>query len=450
MATMRMILLVAMRNLIQAKRRTAFLGTALGLVTMLLVLLMSLSQGISDNIIKSATTLTTGHVNVAGFFKATPRDSAPLITEASALKKLVKENVPEVDYVVDRNRGWSRVISPTGALSSMLAGVDVTEEPKLLEVIQLAKQSDYKEGGDDVILGDAAKLTSPNSAIIFATQAERLQVDVGDKVTLRTQDFNGRANTIDVEIIAVARDIGLLSNFSVFVPKQVVLDLYQLKPDTSGAVQIYLKDIDQAPQVMSKLREVLESGGYTLMEYQPAPFFAKFETVSGEDWIGQKLDLTTWSDEVEFLTWILTALDTISFSLVGILIMIIAVGVMNTMWISVRKRTGEIGTLRAIGMSRSRVFLMFICEAFLLGFIASLIGALVGASIAISVTAAQVQIPVDAVRAILLSDTLVLAVTPRQLVGAVALLTSFTVVSAMWPSIRAARMQPVEAIGQAE
>ena len=450
MATLRMILTIAMRNLIMARMRTFFLGTALTLVTMLLVILMGLSQGISNNIVRSATTLSTGHVNVAGFFKATSTDSAPLITNASELKQIVRENTEGLDYVVDRNRGWARIISPTGALASLILGVDIVEEERLVDVLQLAPQSDYKVGGSDKVLGDASKLTDPNTVVLFATQAERLEVDVGDKLTLRSQTRSGQANTVDVTIVAVARDIGILSNFSMFVPKQVVLDLYQLKPDTSGAIQIYLDDIDRSREVMEHLRLVLDKKGYELMEYQPAPFFAKFGTTSGEDWIGQKIDLTVWSDEVEFLMWILTALDTVSFSLIAILIAIIAVGVMNTMWISVRKRTSEIGTLRAMGMTKSRVFLLFIFEAFLLGLFASLLGATLAAVIALSINAAEITIPVDAVRAILLSDKLVLAIGPQQFLGAIAMLTSFTVISAMWPSIRAARLQPVEAIQQTE
>ena len=34
------------------------------------------------------------------------------------------------------------------------------------------------------------------------------------------------------------------------------------------------------------------------------------------------------------------------------LLVIIAVGIMNTLWIAIRERTREIGTLRAIGMQR--------------------------------------------------------------------------------------------------
>ena len=450
MATIKMILLIAVRNLWMARRRSLFLGGALSIVTTLLVLLMALSQGMSDNMIRSATTLTTGHVNVAGFYKATSSDSSPLITDTSKLKAIVEESIPEVDYVVSRGRGFARVTSETGALSSLLAGVDLEQEPALLDVLESAPESFYKEGGSDTIKGDVQKLKDPNSVIIFATQAERLEVGVGDRLTLRVQSFTGMANTVDVTIVAVARDIGLLSNFSMFVPSEVIQELYQLKPDTSGAIYVYLHDIDKSAVVMARLREVLHKEGYELMEYQPAPYFAKFGTVSGEDWTGQKLDLTMWSDEIEFLTWILTALDTVSFGLIGILVAIIAVGVMNTMWISVRKRTTEIGTLRAVGMSKSRVWWLFISEAALLGLITALVGVLCGALVVLTVNALEIRIPVDAVRAILLSDTLNLSLKPDQVFNAVGVMTFFTTLSAMWPAFKAANLQPVEAIQQSE
>ena len=448
--TLRILVTIAARNLIAARRRTFFLGGALALVTTLLVLLLSLSGGISDNIVRSATTLTTGHVNVAGFFKATPSDAAPLITQADRITEITRRTLPDVDYVVQRGRGWARVVSPTSALQSLIVGVNIDQEPQLLQVIELAPQSEYVEGGAEKILGDADGLSRSNTAILFATQAERLEVKVGDKVTLRAQNVQGQANTIDVTIVAVARDIGLLSNFSVFVPNQVVRDLYRLKPDTAGAVQVYLKDIDDAPQAMVALRAALEGEGFEMMEYQAAPFFAKFGTVRGEDWVGQKLDLTTWEDEVEFLTWILTALDTVSLFLITILVVIIAVGVMNTMWIAVRRRTREIGTLRAVGMSRLRVWAMFVLEAAMLGLVASTIGALCGVAIALTINALHIQIPIDAVRAILLSDTLRLSVRPSMVASAIGALTLFTVLSALWPSIKAARLQPVEAIHQTE
>ena len=63
---------IALRNLIQARRRTGVLFIAVATVTGMLVLLQAMSQGINDNLVTAATTLSAGQINVAGFFKATP------------------------------------------------------------------------------------------------------------------------------------------------------------------------------------------------------------------------------------------------------------------------------------------------------------------------------------------------------------------------------------------
>jgi ABC-type antimicrobial peptide transport system permease subunit len=88
------------------------------------------------------------------------------------------------------------------------------------------------------------------------------------------------------------------------------------------------------------------------MDPDPRAFWFKFETVNREGWTGQKLDVTTWEDEISFIQWTVTAITWLSYTLIGILLVIIVVGLMNTMWISIRERTREIGTLRAIGMQR--------------------------------------------------------------------------------------------------
>lgn len=443
---MRIISLIAIRNLLQARRRSFFLGGAISIVTMLLILLVSLSAGISRNLVEAATTLSAGHVNVSGFYKSTPSASSPIITDYAQVRKIVEANTPGLDYVIDRHRGWAKVVSPTASLQSGLSGIDVAQEDVLFEAIQLAKESEYLDGGRDEVLGDPGQLANDATALLFASQARRLGVTVGDVVTVRSEAAGGQANTIDLTVVAVARDVGLLSSWTVFTPTSAILDLYQLRPTTTGAIQVYLDDIDDAAAVMSHLREVLAKEGYILMDYLPQPFFFKFDAVASEDWTGQKLDLTTWRDEVSFLVWILTALDSISFTLVSILLAIIAIGILNTMLMAVRERTQEIGTVRAIGMSKRQVLALILVEALFLGAAATTLGALVGSLIAIGLDAAQIRVPVEALRAILLSDVIALRVEPGKVVLAIFSLTAFTGFAALWPSIRAARMQPVTAI----
>jgi putative ABC transport system permease protein len=447
---MRVLLLIAARNLLQARRRTAMLATAIGLVTMMLVLLMAISEGISDNLVQAATTMSGGHVNVAGFYKATPGSAMPLVTDVSKVREIVEKNTPDLDYVIDRQRGWGKLISETDSLQTGVSGIHAAEEDRFFERLQLAKESEYKEGGRDEVLGDPRRLAEPNTVLLFANQAKRLEVTVGDTVTFRTEMAGGRSNTADATVVAVAKDVGLLSSFAVFVPASLCHELYQTGDDVTGAVWVYLHDIDDAEATMKHLREVFAKEGYTVRDHEAAPFFMKFEAVAGEDWVGQQMDITTWKDEVAMLTTVITAFDTVTGFLIAILVVIIAVGITNAMWNAVRERTREVGTMRAIGMRRGRVAALFLIEAVLLGLFATTSGAAAGTLVALAIDAMHIEVPVDAMKAILLSDTIHLVVTPASLAGSIVALTSFTALAALWPSIRAALLRPVIALGHVE
>ena len=300
-----MLLLIALRNLLQARRRTFLLGLALAMVTALLVLLMGLSSGIGDTMIRSATTLASGHVNVGGFFKESSSDASPVISGVSGIRAAL-DDLEGVELVVDRGRGWARVVSPEGSMQVGLTGLDVEEERRLMDTLMVAPESEYREGGVDTPKGDPRRLAEGRGAIVFAAQARRLGLRVGDPLTIVAETMKGQRNSEEVTVVAVAKDIGFMSNFSVFVDKPTLRRLYRLGPDVSGVVQIYLDDHARAPAMMKVVRSRLEAAGHELMPHEPRPFFAKFSTVAGEGWTGQRLDVTVWRDEVSFLGWILT------------------------------------------------------------------------------------------------------------------------------------------------
>lgn len=443
---MKMLSLIAFRNLIKAGRRSFLLSVAVASVTMLLMLLLSLSEGIRTSVVHSATVLFSGHVNVAGFFKPTPSDAEPLVLDAPRVKEIVEEHTPGASSVVDRTQGYARIIGPTQTIQSLLLGVDISEETAFSEVLRLAPESAYKEGGSDEIRGDPSRLSEPNTVLLFASQAERLEVGVGDPLTLRAETFSGVANTTDVTVAAVAQDIGLLSSFAVFMPKDTLRELYGLSDDVTGMIMIYLEDPHEARRAIGELRSALEAEGLDVMEHNSQRFFAKLRQSQGEEWTGQKIDLTTWEDQIEFLDLILTAINTVSLFIVIVLGVIISVGMINTMLMAVRERTSEIGTMRAMGMGRGQILVLFMLEAMMLGFVASTVGGLLGAGAAVGLDAAEIQIPIEAVQAILLSDTLNLAVAPLQLLIAIASITVLTGLAALWPALKAAKMQPVDAI----
>ncbi len=181
------------------------------------------------------------------------------------------------------------------------------------------------------------------------------------------------------------------------------------------------------------------------MTPDPRAFWMKFQSVAREDWTGQKLDVTSWEDELSFMMWTLQALQGLTGILITILIAIVVIGIMNTMWIAIRERTREIGTLRAIGMQRGGVLWMFLLESLMLGFFGTLVGAVMGVAVATGLNALHIHVPIS-VQLFLMSDHLHLAIHPGAIVRAMFLITFITGVAALYPSLRAARLKPVTAM----
>jgi putative ABC transport system permease protein len=425
---------IALRNLLQHRRRTLFLGTALAAVTALMILMGGLAAGVRHTMLHTATTLSTGHLNVGGFFKVTAGQSAPVVTKWEEVLQTVKKALPEMKYAVQRGRGWAKVISDQGSMQAGINGIDVLAEPEFQKVL-------------DIKSGNINELSQPNTILLFEGQLEKLQVKVGDAITISAQTSRGTSNTIDCRVVAIAKDIGLMSKWNVFVPAQTLRALYQLRADATGAIHIHLDEnkLNDLSSLAARLRKSLTDAGYRVMEPNPQAFWMKFQGVNREDWTGQKLDVTTWEDELSFMTWTLAALQGLSSVLLIILVAILIAGIMNTMWIAIRERTREIGTLRAIGMQRGGVMRMFLIESLVLGIIGTTVGALLGAAIAAGINALHISVPIG-VQFFLMSDHLSILVLPAALVSAVVTLSIVTALAAFYPSLRAARLRPIEAM----
>jgi ABC-type lipoprotein release transport system permease subunit len=245
--------------------------------------------------------------------------------------------------------------------------------------------------------------------------------------------------------VAIANDVGLLSSWNTFVNIQGLRSLYQLNDKTTGALHLYLKDVALAQEVQARLRKVMEKEGYGVMENDPRAFWMKFEVVNRENWTGQKLDITNWEDEISFMKWTVDALTLLSVFLTTVLIIIIGVGVMNIMWITIRERTREIGTLRAIGMQRTGVLQMFVIEGFLLGLFGTLVGTTVGVLTSLGANAAHISLPVAA-QLFVMTDHLILTPTVGWAVFAVGFITTILTGISLIPSFLAARMKPISAM----
>lgn len=128
-------------------------------------------------------------------------------------------------------------------------------------------------------------------------------------------------------------------------------------------------------------------------------------------------------------------MDALELAITALAVGIGAIGVMNTMVMSVFERTREIGILRAVGWRGSRIMRMIVGESLILCLVATVVGSALG------VLASRGVLLFPVVRSVL-NPQYTVEIFVRALVVAIAV----ALVGAAYPAMRAVRLEPMEAL----
>ncbi len=115
----------------------------------------------------------------------------------------------------------------------------------------------------------------------------------------------------------------------------------------------------------------------------------------------------------------------------GVSLLVGAIGIANVTLVSVLERVGEIGLRRALGAGRQHVAAQFLLESTAMGLAGGVIGASVGTLVIVAVSAANTWTPV---------------LDPWVPLGAPLLGALIGLLSGTYPALRAAALEPVEAL----
>ena len=124
-------------------------------------------------------------------------------------------------------------------------------------------------------------------------------------------------------------------------------------------------------------------------------------------------------------------LDALFFALGAVVAVIGALSIANVTLVSVYERVGEIGLRRSLGARPIHIASQFLMESTVLGVLGGVVGTSLGVIAIVGMSAVRGWTPV------LEGSLLVLAPIVGAAVG---------LLSGVWPSVRAARMQPVDAL----
>ena len=159
---------------------------------------------------------------------------------------------------------------------------------------------------------------------------------------------------------------------------------------------------------------------------------------------GIACEIKTWNELSLFYSKVKGMFDMMFLFIFSIVLVIVVMSTVNTMGMAVMERTREIGTLRALGLKRRGVSLLFAMEGGLLG----LFGSLIGVALHISVWAViRALSPTYTPPGISTPVPLIVDLVPQALFVLMLCLLFLSLFAAIIPARRAAKQNVVDALG---
>ena len=165
-----------------------------------------------------------------------------------------------------------------------------------------------------------------------------------------------------------------------------------------------------------------------------------------ESWKGAKLDVQTMFENASAIVDFQRGLNTISLVAVLVLFFVILIGVVNTMRMSIRERTREIGTNRAIGMQRGDVRGVFVMEIVFLAVLACVVGILLAYGVMALLSLIRVDLRDNPFSMFFVNKHLYFVPTVRTIIGNFIIIVAVAFVIAFFSARRAAKLQVAEAL----
>lgn len=400
---------LAWRNMWRNWRRTAIALVAIVLGVVLLLLMDGLIKGSDQAIFGNAVRLYGGNIQIhaPGFREKANRLPLLPLDDADAVVQVARAQ-PRVVAAARRINTTGIVINRSNVSPVAITAIEpAAEAPLSLQAENIAQGRFLSdEDGDAILIGQAL--------------ADRLQVSVGDRVTLLGRSRNELMRQHAMTVVGIY-DLHMpeLEKGMVFIPLADAQALYNLRGQATEAA-VFLRTMGTEAAVMAALQADLPN--YEVDSWQ---------TLRPE--IRQTIE---------------TKLAFTSFF--GIVVLFIAgIGILNLMLMAVFERTREMGVLAALGMKGRQVMGLFLLEGALIGVVGAAVGCGLGAllirwvgQVGIDISFASNMGEIVA----LLGDRLYPSITPADLLGRGVLAIVIAAIASLYPAWQASRKEPAEAL----
>ena len=298
------------------------------------------------------------------------------------------------------------------SLNLSLVGIDPLGEEKVSGIfskVELAPDSwlwgtelekELEVNQDWVILSE------PASKKLNARPGEKISFDTGDKI-------------LELEVVGIIKDFpgaGLGEDFAL-VHRQRIFKTFINRP-AGSEIWARLNPEANPEQVKQELLGYLD-----------------FEVLD-------------WGELYPVLAQLYSLMNAANYVLLLVIYIAVAFGIANTMIMSVFERVRELGILKAVGTRPAQLFGLIIIESIFLAILGMVIGA-IASGITIGLWARSgldLSMFATGMEALGLGTVLYPVLTFENILGAVVMAVLITIISAIYPALRASRLLVVEAL----
>lgn len=319
-----MLLRIAWRNIWRnpARSLVILLSVAIGLWAGIFI--VAFYEGVIQQRIRSAIDNELSHIQIHHPAFRDEQDLRFDLPSTDSLISLLKQ-LPAVSQWSQRIVATGMVSTSAGSSGARINGVDPSVESAMTGLSAKVRDGQWfsAEGRNEVLIGEAL--------------AQKLRLTTGKKLVITLTDRTGEISSGAFRIRGIFRTASQPFD-------ETNLYIRRADADRLGAMD------GRVVEVAVRLHRDAETDAMAGMIHQRFP----------------ELEVKTWrelSPEMELL--VITTGQTI-YIFMGIIMLALAFGIINTMLMAILERTREIGMLLALGMARMRIFRMILMETFLL------------------------------------------------------------------------------------
>jgi putative ABC transport system permease protein len=399
---------LAYRNILRHGGRTATTLAAITFGVAALVVSQGFVKDIFVQLAEAVVHSQTGHIQLArhGYFAHGAHRPLQFLLQDPEGDKAAVRTLDGVRDVMARLDFSGLLNNGRTDLAVLAEGVEPAKEAALGTFVHLLS-------GRRLAAGDRYH------AVVGHGVAQALNLTPGDNLTLVVSTAEGAMNSIDLQLVGVFQSFSKeYDNRAVQLPLSAAQELLA----TSGAnvLVVSLRDTSDTERVAEVLRQRAAR---------------------------QDKEVKTWSELNDFHPKTVLLYNRQFGGLLLIILLMVLLSVANSVNMTVFERTSEFGTARALGNRNRDVFRLVMLENVLLGLAGATLGAAIG--IVLAKLISLVGIPMPPPPNADLSYVAYVRVSALSLLGAFTIGFSATVLAAVVPALRVARIPVAAALRQA-